>query len=134
MAPYADGTVVAWGSDLQYVYKVSVNPGKPRRLARLGKTGGFNLANAITGAYTVLDKDNRFYVPGAATLYAYTDAEAGRADSTITLARQFTLPAEALHSTPQQDPIVGLNMTYDGWLVLATKLGTVSGVVRIEPQ
>lgn len=129
-APYEDGTIVAWGSGLATVYKLKVTPKGPRLIANLLKPEPANLANATTGAYTVLDRDNVFYAPGAGKLYAYTDAETGNPHSGIRLERVFELPADWLRGTPDQDPIVGLNLTYDGWLALATKRGTVMVVSR----
>lgn len=129
-APYEDGTIVAWGSSMNNVYKNTVSASKMTRIDLLKKPEAVNLANATTGAYTVLDKDNHFFVPGSGKLYAYTDAVTGDAHSRIKLARTFTLPAETLRAAPKNDPIVGLNMTWDGYLALATKRGTVMVVKR----
>lgn len=129
-APYSDGSIVAWGSSMSNVYKTLVSPTKLSRVDRVKKPDAVNLANATTGAYTLLDKDNTFFVPAAGKLYAYTDSESGNAHSKIQLARTFTLPTTILHDTPQQDPIVGINMTWDGYLALATKRGTVMVVKR----
>lgn len=129
-APYDDGTIVVWGSSIDYIYKLEATPTGQRRIDRQRKPDGINLANAITGAYTILDKDNRFYVPGSGKLYAYTDAMAGDPFSAITLAGAFEIPREALRGSSSEDPIVGINMTYDGYIAIATKLGTVAVVSR----
>lgn len=129
-APYNDGTLVAWGSSMGSVYKNTVSKEKLTQIDLVKKPDAVNLANATTGAYTLLDRDNHFFVPGPGKLYAYTDAIVGDASSKINLARTFSLPAEALRAAPQDDPIVGLNMLYDGYLALATKRGTVMVVSR----
>lgn len=129
-APYADGTIVAWGSSMNNVYKNTVSASKLGRIDRIKKPESVNLANATTGAYTLLDKDNHFYVPGSGKLYAYTDMVTGDAHSKIRLARTFTLPAATLRAEPKNDPIVGINMTWDGYVAIATKRGTVMVVKR----
>lgn len=129
-APYADGSIVAWGSNMSHVYKVLASREKLTQIDRMKKPDAVKLTNATTGAYTVLDRDNHFYVPAAGKLYAYTDATPGSANSKISLARTFELPAEVLRAAPEDDAIVGLNMTYDGYLALATKRGTVMVVSR----
>lgn len=129
-APYANGAIVAWGSSMGSVYKNTVSKDQLSQIDRIAKPDAVNLANPTTGAYTLLDKDNHFYVPAAGKLLAYTDAVSGDANAKIRLARTFTLPAETLRAAPTDDPIVGLNMTYDGYLALATKRGTVMVVSR----
>ncbi|MCG8672643.1 MAG: hypothetical protein MI867_24790 [Pseudomonadales bacterium] len=130
-APYEDGTIVIWGSSIDYIYKLEATPeGSNPRIDRIRKPDGISLTNAITGAYTILDRDNRFYVPGRGKLYAYTDSVAGDAFSDIQLAQTFELPADSLRGTENEDPIVGINMTYDGYIAIATKRGTVAVVSR----
>lgn len=129
-APYDDGTTVAWGSSIDYVYKLEATPTGQRRIHRLRKPDGINLVNAITGAYTILDRDNRFYVPGSGKLYAYADSVAGDPFSDIMLADTYNMPEEALRGSTRDDPIVGINMTYDGYIAMATKRGTVAVLSR----
>ncbi len=129
-APYDDGTTVVWGSSLDNVYKLHATPTGQSMIHRYRKPEAVDLANAITGAYTILDKDNRFYVPGKGKLYAYTDSIPGDAFSDIKLADTFAMPEESLRGSPKNDPIVGSNITYDGYIALATKMGTVAVVSR----
>lgn len=129
-APYADGTIVAWGSSMNNVYKNTVSANKLTLIDRVKKPEAVGITNAIAGAYTLVDKDNHFFVPSIGKLYAYTDAVNGDAHSKIKLAGTFTLPAEALRGEAKKDPIVGVNMTWDGYIALATKRGTVMVVKR----
>lgn len=129
-APYEDGTIVVWGSSVDAIYKLEATATGHQRIDRIGKPEGISLKNAITGAYTILDRDNRFYVPGRGKLYAYTDSVEGDPKSDISLAQEFEIPATALRGTTDVDPIVGINMTYDGYIAIATKRGTVAVVSR----
>ncbi|MCG8312788.1 MAG: hypothetical protein MI976_06180 [Pseudomonadales bacterium] len=129
-APYENGTIVVWGSSVDAIYKLEATATGHQRIDRIRKPEGISLKNAITGAYTILDRDNRFYVPGRGKLYAYTDAIEGDPLSDITLAQDFEIPAAALRGTSDIDPIVGINMTYDGYIAIATKRGTVAVVSR----
>jgi len=129
-APYASGDIVAWGSGATDVYKISVDNNKTRVIDKMKKTETPNIANGTTGAYTVLDKDNIFYVPGQGNLYAYSDAIVGDPTSDIELLRTLEIPADVLRGSNSEDPIVGINMTYDGYLAIATKRGTVAAISR----
>ncbi|OUS31583.1 hypothetical protein A9Q99_03160 [Gammaproteobacteria bacterium 45_16_T64] len=128
--PYSNGDIVAWGSGATHVYKISVDKDRTDVIDKVRKTEAINLANGTTGAYTVLDKDNNFYVPGQGKLYAYGDAVADTADSDIALLRSLDIPANILRGSNAEDPIVGINMTYDGYLAIATKRGTVATISR----
>lgn len=129
-APYEDGTIVVWGSSLDKVYKLEATPSGQKVIDNIRKPDGVSLVNGISGAYTLLDRDNRFYIPGRGKLYAYTDAVNGDPHSEIILDQEFDLPSEALRGSNEDDPIVGFNMTYDGYIAMATKRGTVAVLSR----
>jgi hypothetical protein len=79
----------------------------------------------LANLYTVLDKDHIYYVgskTGAIT--AYGDADPGDSRSAIVKKAEFQLPPEVT------GPVMGLNMTYDGWLIVATENGYVAAVKR----
>lgn len=79
----------------------------------------------LANLYTVLDKDHIYYVgskTGAIT--AYGDADPRDSSSPIVKKAEFQLPAEVT------GPVMGLNMTYDGWLIIATEHGYVAAVKR----
>ncbi len=79
----------------------------------------------LSNLYTVLDKDHIYYVGSKSGLItAYGDKDPRDSTSAIVKLREFQLPAEAT------GPIMGLNMTYDGWLIAATEHGYVAAVKR----
>ncbi|MGA8846985.1 MAG: hypothetical protein WB471_10265, partial [Nocardioides sp.] len=87
-------------------------------------------ANSVSGAYNLVDADNRLHVGQATSLEVYGDAVPGRRLSSIALLHRFDLPARALCG---DDQLVGITMTYDGYLAFATENGVV-GVVPRQPN
>lgn len=79
----------------------------------------------LPGVYTLLDKDNRYYIGKMdGSIAAYTDEQPGQCRSGIKPYKTFTLPEEVSGN------LIGMNMTFDGWLVLATEFGYVIAVNR----
>jgi hypothetical protein len=79
----------------------------------------------LSNIYTLLDKDNVYYVGSKSGLItAYGDEDPTDSRSPIVELRSFQLPAEAT------GPIMGLNMTYDGWLIVATEHGYMAAINR----
>lgn len=134
MSPYyPDGKQVYWGSTFGNVYKLEANEAGLTKLDQMKKGAGISLDNlktATSGAYTFVDKENNFYTVKGATVLVYGDSIAGEATSDITLLREYTIPADQLHGNSSEDPIVGMNLTYDGMVTFATKRGTVGIVDR----
>jgi len=152
--PYADGRRVLWTSGADRIAKLDYQtlkvlgtyplPGKPqvdaaqiadmeRQLSTL--TGPARLQYAaqkarviqgggLEGVYTLLDRDNNFYVGGRTGVTVYGDARAGDPDSAIVVRRTWQLPQGI------SGRLIGMNMTYDGWLVLATDAGDLMVVAR----
>jgi len=77
----------------------------------------------ISGAYTILDKDNIFYVPRFTRLYAYGDVRKGDPASEIEMKRCFEIPRDRL--TDEEEMIIGINMTWDGMIAMVTDKGLV---------
>jgi hypothetical protein len=77
----------------------------------------------LANLYTVLDKDHTYFV-GSKTglIMAYGDADSDDSRSAIVQKAEFQLPAEVT------GPVMGLNMTYDGWLIVATEHGYIAAV------
>ncbi len=79
----------------------------------------------LSSLYTVLDRDGFYYIADKqGTVTAYGDAEVGNPASAIAEMRTFHLPAEVTGLT------VGMNMTFDGWLVVPTEHGYVVALSR----
>jgi len=122
--PYADGRRVMWGNTLQHVFKVGGEDLKYRaKMPRRQKRD-----DAISGAYAILDKDGRYFVPRGVHIEAYVDAIPHQADSPIRQALVFELP-ESLQ-VDHDDMIVGINMTYDGRIVFVTRRGLIGSLSR----
>jgi hypothetical protein len=79
----------------------------------------------LSNIYTLLDSENVYYVGSKSGLItAYGDADPNDSRSPIVELRSFQLPAQTT------GPIMGLNMTYDGWLIVATEHGYMAAVKR----
>jgi hypothetical protein len=72
----------------------------------------------LSGVYTLLDREGTYYIGdkrGAIT--AWGDVEPAAPEAPIERKREFSLPG------PVTGPLVGMNMTFDGWIVVATEHG-----------
>lgn len=79
----------------------------------------------LSGVYTLLDRDGIYYVGDAhGTITAWGDADPRDRGSAIEKKRELRLPPEATGL------LVGMNMTFDGWLLVATEHGYVVAVRR----
>jgi hypothetical protein len=151
---YEDGKRVFWGNGLDRIVKLDYDsheivseyffPGAERwdsaqaeaAIATFNDSndGIFAIYDAFSEAqklrnlsnlYTVLDADHTYYVGSKSGLItAYGDKDPADSRSPIVKLREFQLPAEAT------GPIMGLNMTYDGWLIAATEHGYMAAVSR----
>jgi hypothetical protein len=84
-----------------------------------------NKLRDLANLYTVLDKDHTYFVGSKTGLItAYGDADPNDSYSAIVKKAEFQLPAEVT------GPVMGLNMSYDGWLIVATEHGYVAAVKR----
>lgn len=112
-----DGTRF-WGSSPFEVYRARIED--PLRItARVDAGGG--LEDVFAGAYTLLDRDNRFFVAMQAELRVYEpDGPDG-----IRALEPFRIPEPA-----DGERVRGLNMTYDGVVVAATSTGRVIAIDR----
>jgi hypothetical protein len=153
--PYADGRRAIWSNGVNGIYKVDHDSFKvlahlpsaqakkfygaaeaDASIARFdrGNEGFLALVRAfraasvlrdLSGVYTMVDRDHRFYVGDkAGSILAYGDASEGRADSPIELKGRYDFPAEVTGN------LIGINMTFDGWIVAATEHGFVVLVSR----
>ncbi len=73
---------------------------------------------SLSSIYTLLDNTNTYFIADKhGSISAFGDAEEGVRDSAIELKRTFQFPEEV------SGYAMGINMTYDGWLVLVTEHG-----------
>ncbi|MFN3714313.1 MAG: hypothetical protein ACK4SX_11700 [Alcanivoracaceae bacterium] len=139
MSPrYNDGLRVYWGSAVGTVYKVAANGPGIKTIATITKPGGPTTVqrafNATSGAYAMVGHDNTFYAVDAKIVAAYTDAQPGNRLSDIQELRRFHLDQAAslpaVQCVPESERVVGMNMTYDGYIALATNYGAVGVLSR----
>ena len=123
---YPNGERAIWGTTPREVFKLVDRKGSmqyvdvwPRLLPR--KT-------AISGAYSLLDRDGRYYVPRGVCIDAFCDKDASESLSSIHIASTFEVPAQLQHG--DDDAIIGINMTYDGRIVFVTRHGLVGSLSR----
>ncbi len=109
---FAEGFITAFNED-----------NGPRAIPKAAEASA--ILQDVSGVYTVVDRDNRFYVAGKdGTIVVYGDEIEGDPASGIVVKGRFEIPAEAA------GPTLGMNMTYDGWIVLPTEEGYLIAVSR----
>jgi len=151
---YADGERVFWGNGLDRIVKLDYDTQEvvatyffpdseiyteeraEESIAAFDESndGFFALAHGFKEAqklrnlsklYTVLDMDHTYYIGSKSGLItAYGDADPTDSRSAIVKLREFQLPETAT------GPIMGLSMTYDGWLIAATEHGYIAAISR----
>ncbi len=123
---YANGDRVIWAAASREIIKIDPNGGKVTLIDKLPKE---SVANRVSGVYTMLDVDNNFYVVTGSVIDVYTDKVDGDPYSDILKARSFNV-ADHASAEWAEEPIIGLNMTYDGMIVIANEQGMVGVVSR----
>jgi hypothetical protein len=78
----------------------------------------------VDGVYTMLDKDNQYVVGGSGFVRIYGDATTGDRHSGIVVKAHWDKPAGLTGG------FIGMNMTFDGWIILATTDGYVAALSR----
>lgn len=127
---YPDGGRVVWGSSSTDVFKAdtSLNYIRVMKKENLSISSLFSTDEILSGAYTLVDRDNIFYMPRFTKIFAFGDSVAGKRYSGIAAKRTYEIPASMLADPAEK--IVGLSMTWDGMLVFATSHGLVGAVSR----
>ncbi len=121
------GNRALWGNSLRRVYKVDANGRKWTYTDEHKRRQ--SIKNGISGAYTLVDCDGTFYIPHGETIEAFSDACPGNSLSGIRKVRELKLPTCGVPWT-KNEIIVGLNMTYDGWLAIVTNMAKVVVISR----
>ena len=78
----------------------------------------------LAGVYTMIDRDGNLYLSDATGLTLYGDADPTDPASEIVVRARWDMPASV------SGALVGMNMTYDGWIILVTEHGDVLAVSR----
>jgi len=153
-SPYPDGRRVIWSNGLDRIVKVDFETFEilatywvegARRwteaeadasIARFDESneGVFAIWHAyqdasklrdISSVYTVLGADNTYYIADkSGTITAYADADPTDPASPIIVKANLRLPELVTGLT------VGMNMTFDGWLIVPTEHGYVVAISR----
>ena len=153
-SPYPDGRRVIWSNGLDRIVKVDFETfeilatywveGARRWTESEADTSiaGFDESNEgvfaiwhafqdasklrdISSVYTVLDVDNTYYIADKnGTITAYADADPTDPASPIVAKASLRLPEPVTGLT------VGMNMTFDGWLIVPTEHGYVVAISR----
>jgi hypothetical protein len=153
-SPYADGRRVIWSNGLDRIVKVDFEtfevlatrfiPGVRRWTEADAdeSIAGFEESNEgalaifsalrdasklrdLSSVYTVLAADNTYYIANkAGTITAYGDEDPSDPASPIVEKASFTLPPQVTGLT------VGMNMTFDGWLIVPTEHGYLVAISR----
>ena len=151
---YPDGKRVFWGNGLDRLVKLDFDSYEvitekffpavehyskeqsERAIAKFehSNSGIFAIYNAyqqaqklrnLSNLYTLMDSDNSYYVGNKSGLITvYGDENLDDSRSPIVELHSFQLPAAAT------GPIMGLNLTYDGWLIVATEHGYLAAIKR----
>ncbi|MFP6663607.1 MAG: hypothetical protein VCC00_05350 [Deltaproteobacteria bacterium] len=153
-SPYADGRRVFWSNGLDRIVKVDFETfevlatywlvEEPRWTEaeadasiasfEASNEGVFAIWQAfqdasklrdLSGVYTVLSADNTYYIANKdGSISAYADADPTDPASPIVKKAVFQLPEGVSGLT------VGMNMTFDGWLIVPTEHGYVLAISR----
>ena len=126
---YPDGSFPVWGSAVFGVFKAVQRPSGFRKIDETtiipDLSGG--LVNALSSAYALADIDGNFFAAGQRVIRRFHDAVAGDPSSKMAPATTFTIPESAL---APGDVVAGMNLTYDGHLVLISKRGSILALNR----
>ena len=125
---YPNGQQVVWGVTTKDIFKLDTNGSRIDFIATQSRVQ--DKEDAISGAYSLIDSDGTFFVPRGPELHAYRDAQEGNPQSDIVLWKSYKLPAPPAAEETTKDMIVGINLTYDGRLILLTEAGLVVSLSR----
>ncbi len=135
--PYADGGRAVWFSSVSFpdgesVYKADFETGEIIDIESKATRGEATDPNSggVSGAYSILDAQNRLIVGRERKLDVFQDKVEGDRFSPIERSKVFTFPDEVFCGS--RDKMVGLTMLWDGTIAFATELGVV-GTVPGEP-
>lgn len=150
-SPYANGKRVLWTNGVNGVFKLDeesytiidhlksdkadkwTEDWANKMLAKLDKNNGASAIytavksmmplKSLSGIYTVVGANNWFYVAHKdGSVVAYGDEVDGDMNSKIVEKARFQLPSDISGAS------IGMNMTYDGWIIFPMETGTMVAV------
>ena len=126
---YPDGSFPVWGSAWFGVFKAVQTSSGFRKVDETliipDLSGG--ILNALSSAYAMVDGDGQFFAAGQRVLRRFREVVPGDPLSGMAAPDVVTIPPDALESG---DVIGGMNMTYDGQIILISKRGSVIALDR----
>ena len=127
---YRDGSWPVWGSSWIGVFKAVQSPSGSVRIADSALilpdlSGG--LFNAIATAYAFADRDGSFFAAGQRAIRRFRDSAPGGPAAKMAAPDVLTLPDSAM---APGDVIAGMNLTYDGHVIVVSKRGSLMAVNR----
>ncbi|MEL0028078.1 MAG: hypothetical protein VW625_05355, partial [Perlucidibaca sp.] len=127
----AQGAQAVWASTVGFTGEIVKFDAQSLRVIDrfVPSTGG---TVSTSGAYNLLDRDQRLIVGQSDALQVYGDAVPGDHHSGIQQLKQFSLPAAARCGS-RADELVGITMLPNGYVAFATKFGML-GVVPRQPE
>lgn len=101
--------------------KIFATPPQDRPIEALKLSA--QIQSNLVGIYSMVDRDGRFYVGSDKGVTVYGDSVPGDAESPIKVLKEWAAPAT-------RGKLIGINMTYDGWVVFVSEGGDVIVVNR----
>eukprot|EP00592_Proboscia_alata_P009056 CAMPEP_0194357452 /NCGR_PEP_ID=MMETSP0174-20130528/4925_1 /TAXON_ID=216777 /ORGANISM="Proboscia alata, Strain PI-D3" /LENGTH=456 /DNA_ID=CAMNT_0039127475 /DNA_START=193 /DNA_END=1563 /DNA_ORIENTATION=- len=127
-SPYPNGETAVWASTGSYIIKATTSLNYIDKRPKNETISESEKENLLSGAYTLVDNENIFYVPELTGIRAYGDQEENVINSPIDLKRTYDIPA--VHLSDAGEVLVGMTITYDGYLAFVTSRGLVGVVSR----
>lgn len=121
-AKYQSGLHAVWGYALGEVFIIKSDSWEVASKLRTTEVQDDDEKGALSGAYNLIDKNNHFYVPYGQTIGKFSDLEES---FNISKENEFTIP-DALEG----EMIVGMNLSFDGYIVFVTNFGRVGYLSR----
>lgn len=119
---YPNGKQVVWGVTTKDIFKIDMSGERIAVIARQEREQ--ERKNAISGAYSLVDSDGIFFAPRGSRIEAFRDSIPDDPSSPIMLWKSYELPNAG------SDLIVGVSLTYDGRLIIATESGRLVSLSR----
>eukprot|EP00921_Rhytidocystis_pertsovi_P012552 GHVQ01020432.1.p1 GENE.GHVQ01020432.1~~GHVQ01020432.1.p1 ORF type:complete len:740 (-),score=126.27 GHVQ01020432.1:1103-3322(-) len=123
---YTEDNDVIWGSSFKNVFKVDRSHNELQLIDVEEKAYELRRNDTFRGIYSVLSQDGTFYVSSCNVVASYRDRVQGNSQSGIRPVGQFDFSGQAR----EDERILALSMSYDGFIVFLTNLGGVGVLTR----